>query len=317
MKILVTDDDRSSRMLLNAYLGRNGHTVVEATNGKEAVDAFERESPDLILMDVTMPVMTGYEAATIIKQKCGNRFVPIIFLTGLNDDDSLVKCVTSGGDDFLNKPLNGVLLGAKVEAMQRIRKMHQDLTAANQKLNELAIRDGLTGLFNRRYMDRGADLLWEEAVRQQQAFALLMLDIDNFKKYNDHYGHHIGDDCLRKVATTLNEAVLTASSQGIAKGAFATRYGGEEFAIIIPNASKQAYELIAKVIVTGVRNLAIPHEKNENWGTVTISIGGNRVDRATDKIVQLFRASDARLYQAKENGRNRAELYVDLNAQKI
>ncbi len=317
MKILVTDDDRSSRMLLNAYLKRSGHTIVEATNGKEAVDVFDHENPDLILMDVTMPVMTGYEAATIIKQKSGDRFVPIIFLTGLNDDDSLVKCVTSGGDDFLNKPFNGVLLGAKVEAMQRIRKMHQDLTAANQKLNELAIRDGLTGLFNRRHMDRQADLLWEEAVRHQQPFALLMLDIDNFKKYNDHYGHQVGDDCLQKVATVIDEAVQTASSQGIAKGAFAARYGGEEFAVVIPNASKQAYELIAKVIVTGVRNLAIPHEKNADWGIVTLSIGGERLGKATDKIVQLFRTSDARLYQAKENGRNRAELYVDLNAQKI
>lgn len=313
MKILITDDDRSSRMLLKAFLVRNGHIVVEATNGKEAIDVFERENPDLILMDVTMPVMTGYEATTIIKQKCGDRFVPIIFLTGLNDDDSLVKCVTSGGDDFLNKPINGVLLGAKVEAMQRIRKMHQDLTTANQKLNDLATRDGLTGLFNRRYMDRQSDMLWEDATRQQHPFAILLLDVDNFKKYNDHYSHQSGDGCLRQIATVMNDAVKTASTQGFAKGAFAARYGGEEFAVIIPNASKQAYDLIAKVIVSGVRDLAIPHEKNENWGVVTVSIGGERMDKATGKIVQPFRTADARLYHAKKNGRNRAELHVDLN----
>jgi diguanylate cyclase (GGDEF)-like protein len=308
MKILITDDDRSSRLILKSYLVRNGHIVVEATNGKEAIETFDRENPDLIMMDVTMPVMTGYEATTIIKQKCGNRFVPIIFLTGMSDDDSLAKCVTSGGDDFLNKPLNGVLLGAKVEAMQRILKMHQDLTAANQKLNELSIRDALTGLYNRRYMDKQADLLWAEASQQQQSFAMLMIDIDNFKKYNDHYGHQSGDDCLRKVAMAINEAVLTIRSQGIAKDAFVARYGGEEFTVIIPNVSKQALELIAKVMVTGVHNLDIPHEVNENWGVVTISVGGEWLDKATDKIVKLFRTSDARLYQAKKNGRNRAEL---------
>jgi CheY-like chemotaxis protein len=136
LKILVVDDDRSTRMLLKAFLSRSGHTIVEAANGEEAVDAFERENPELILMDVTMPVMTGYEAAVIIKQRCGNRFVPIIFLTGLNDDKSLAKCVESGGDDFLVKPFNSVLLGAKVTAMQRIRQLHQALEQYQQRTEQ-------------------------------------------------------------------------------------------------------------------------------------------------------------------------------------
>jgi CheY-like chemotaxis protein len=136
LKILVVDDDRSTRMLLKAFLSRSGHTIVEAANGEEAVDAFERENPELILMDVTMPVMTGYEAAVIIKQRCGNRFVPIIFLTGLNDDKSLAKCVESGGDDFLVKPFNSVLLGAKVTAMQRIRELHLALEQYQQRTEQ-------------------------------------------------------------------------------------------------------------------------------------------------------------------------------------
>ncbi len=136
LRILVVDDDRSTRMLLKAFLSRSGHSIIEAGDGKEAVEVFERETPDLILMDVTMPVMTGYEAASIIKQKCGTRFVPLIFLTGLNDDDSLAQCVQSGGDDFLVKPFNSVLLSAKIVAMQRIRQMQRELESYQKRTEE-------------------------------------------------------------------------------------------------------------------------------------------------------------------------------------
>ncbi len=136
LKILVADDDRSTRMLLKAFLNRSGHTIVEAGNGAEAIEVFERELPDLVLMDVTMPVMTGYEATAAIKQRCGTRFVPIIFLTGLNDDESLAKCVESGGDDFLVKPFNSLLLGAKIIAMQRIRDLHVELERYQQRTEQ-------------------------------------------------------------------------------------------------------------------------------------------------------------------------------------
>lgn len=136
LKILVVDDDRSTRMLLKAFLGRSGHAIVEAGNGEEAIEVFERENPDLILMDVTMPVMTGYEATTIIKQRCGSRFVPIIFLTGLNDDESLARCIASGGDDFLVKPFNSLLLAAKIVAMQRIRELHTELEHYQQRTEQ-------------------------------------------------------------------------------------------------------------------------------------------------------------------------------------
>lgn len=136
LKILVVDDDRSTRMLLKAFLGRGGHIVAEAGNGEEAIQVFEREAPDMILMDVTMPVMTGYEAATIIKQECSKRFVPIIFLTGLNDDESLARCVESGGDDFLVKPFNSVLLGSKITAMQRILHLYSQLELYQQRTEQ-------------------------------------------------------------------------------------------------------------------------------------------------------------------------------------
>lgn len=136
LKILVVDDDRSTRMLLKAFLAKAGHTTVEAANGQEAIQVFEEQQPNLILMDVNMPVMTGYEAASLIKSRVGNRFLPIIFLTGLNDDESLAKCVENGGDDFLVKPFNSVLLGAKIVAMQRIRGLHRELEQYQQHTEE-------------------------------------------------------------------------------------------------------------------------------------------------------------------------------------
>lgn len=127
LNILIVDDSRSIRMFLTHFLLEKGHSVTEATNGQEAIDAFSQYNPDLILMDVIMPVMTGYEAASIIKQNAGDHFVPIIFLTSLNDDESLVKCIDSGGDNFLTKPINLMLLGAMVNVMQRMIKMTGEL----------------------------------------------------------------------------------------------------------------------------------------------------------------------------------------------
>lgn len=127
LKILIVDDDRTSRVFLRMLLSKSGHAVVEAGDGSEAIEIYSREKPDLILMDVAMPVMNGYEAAVIIKQRSSNNFVPIIFLTGLNDEESLAKCVASGGDAFLSKPVNKVLLGAKINAMLRISRMTREL----------------------------------------------------------------------------------------------------------------------------------------------------------------------------------------------
>jgi serine phosphatase RsbU (regulator of sigma subunit) len=123
-------------MLLKAFLARSGHSIVEAGNGQEAIESFDRENPDLVLMDVTMPIMSGYEAASAIKQRSSKRFIPIIFLTGLDDDESLAKCVASGGDDFLVKPFNSVLLGAKINSMQRIQNLHAQLERYQQQTEQ-------------------------------------------------------------------------------------------------------------------------------------------------------------------------------------
>ena len=309
MKILLVDDARSVVMVMTARLASYGYEVVYAPNGKVAVELFASSAPDLVLMDIEMPLMNGFEATNRIRAFEATQqwaWTPIIFLTSSDTVENLTTAIEAGGDDFMSKFAPEPVLQAKMKAMSRIATLRSSLSAANKKLQDLASQDGLTGLCNRRSMDLRADQFWLEAVAHGKSFGLLMLDIDNFKKYNDHYGHQSGDDCLRSVAQAVDAAVRHADTQAQNAGAFAARYGGEEFAVIVPGGSAQSLDALAQRIVAAVSALAVAHEKNEAWGIVTISAGGAQLVVASGELVSLFRQADARLYQAKQQGRNRA-----------
>jgi diguanylate cyclase (GGDEF)-like protein len=311
MKILLVEDLRAVAAVMTARLNSFGHEVVHAENGQVAVEAFQNLAPDLILMDIEMPVMNGFEATNRIRAIEAMQqwsWTPIIFLTASDTVENLVTAIEAGGDDFMAKAVPENVLQAKMKAMARIATLRQRLTLANRKLELLASQDGLTGLSNRRNMDLRLDALWAAALKQGSPFGILMLDIDNFKKYNDHYGHMAGDDCLRDVAKALATTVDAVNHENLAREAFVARYGGEEFAIVLPHVSQPALTTIARAVVDAVSKLGIPHEKNADWGIVTISAGGVRLNAAHGKLATLFRAADALLYRAKQNGRNRAEL---------
>jgi diguanylate cyclase (GGDEF)-like protein len=191
-----------------------------------------------------------------------------------------------------------------MKAMSRIAALRRSLSETNQKLQDLASQDGLTGLCNRRSMDQRTDKIWADALAREQPFGLLMLDIDNFKKYNDHYGHQSGDDCLRSVAHAIDAATRHANALGVTDGAFAARYGGEEFSVVVPHAAPHTLASLAQSIVKAVHGLGVAHALNEAWGVVTLSIGGSVVNPAQGGVVSVFREADARLYQAKSQGRN-------------
>jgi diguanylate cyclase (GGDEF)-like protein len=310
MKILLVEDSRAVAALMAARLTTFGHEVSLAENGQVAFNVFCESPPDLVLMDIEMPVMNGFETAHQIRsfeamQKWA--WTPIIFLTATNTPENLVMAIEAGGDDFLSKGLSEDVLHAKMKAMARIAAIRQLLSIANLKLEEQASRDGLTGLFNRRWMDLNVDHAWEESLRKSTPFAILMVDVDNFKNYNDYYGHQVGDDCLRSVAQAIEEEVTGINAEGLTKDAFAARYGGEEFAVVIPGASSVAYERCATSIVESVRKLGVQHEQNGGWGIVTVSIGGCRREVSSGFVTTLFRDADAALYRAKKNGRNRIE----------
>jgi diguanylate cyclase (GGDEF)-like protein len=311
MKILLVEDTRAVAAVMEARLTSFGHEVTLAENGQVAFEKFSESPPDLVLMDIEMPVMNGFEATNRIRALEATQkwaWTPIIFLTAHDTPENLITAIEAGADDYLVKGLSEDVLHAKMKAMTRIAAMRQLLAIANLKLEQQANRDGLTGLFNRRWMDLNVDLAWAECVRKKTPFALLMLDVDNFKKYNDRYGHQAGDDCLRAVAHAVEAAVVGTNAEGLTKGAFAARYGGEEFAVVIPDASDTACEGCAACVVDAIRKLNIAHEQNAEWGIVTASIGGSRLPVAAGAAAALFREADAALYRAKGNGRNRYEL---------
>lgn len=311
MKILLVDDAKSVVKVMTARLSSYGHDVVHAENGSVGVEKFRNLSPDLVLMDVEMPVMNGFEATSRIRAVEAQRrwaWTPIIFLTSSDTVENLVTAIEAGGDDFMSKFVPEPVLQAKMKAMGRIAKLRQSLSSANQKLQALADRDGLTGLFNRRRLDLDVDHGWSEATAHAWPFGLLMIDIDNFKKYNDCYGHQAGDDCLRAVASAIERAVDQTRAEGLTDGAFAARYGGEEFTVVIPNATPGAMVATADRILQCVRALNTPHERNEAWHIVTLSLGGAQVASASGELASLFRTADARLYKAKQQGRNQAQL---------
>lgn len=297
-------------MVTRARLESFGHEVTHAIDGKTAIDCFQKERFDLILMDIEMPGMNGFETTTRIRALEGNEpwaWTPIIFVTATDTDTNLITAIEAGGDDFISKTVPEGVLQAKMKAMSRIASLRTRLALANGKLQDQANRDGLTGLFNRRAMDQQVDTHWERACNNGGSFGLLMIDVDNFKKYNDHYGHQSGDECLRAVAACLENTVNEANASKMAPGSFAARYGGEEFAVVIPDAAQGIHARIAEQLVQGVALLGIPHEKNAQYGVVTISVGAVCATQASGSVAQHFRLADSLLYKAKEGGRNRYE----------
>ena len=309
MKILLVEDARSVVQVMTHRLTGYGHSVVHAENGKVAVDLFAEVAPDLVLMDIEMPVMNGFEATNRIRSTEAQErwaWTPIIFLTSSDTVQNLVTAIEAGGDDFMSKFVPEPVLNAKMKAMARIAALRHSLSSANQKLQNLADHDGLTGLINRRSMDSRISDLWFEAVPNRLPLGLLMLDIDNFKKYNDQYGHHSGDDCLKAVASAVDTVVTQANATGLIQGAFVARYGGEEFVVVLPGVAQSVVLALAESLVQTVSQLQIAHTDNDGVGVVTISVGGAHLEHAKGDPMDLFRAADAQLYRAKSAGRNRA-----------
>lgn len=310
MKILLVDDSRVIAMVTTARLESFGHEVRHAINGQTAIDLFQAERFDLVLMDIEMPGMNGFETTTRIRALEGHEpwaWTPIIFVTATDSDTNLVTAIEAGGDDFISKSAPESVLQAKMKAMTRIAALRSRLALANGKLQDQANRDGLTGLLNRRAMDMRVDQCWEQAVQQGQPFSLLMIDVDNFKKFNDHYGHQAGDQCLRAVAARIEQLAEQIDQDQMAPGAFAARYGGEEFSLVIPDAAPGVHVGIAMALVEAIADLDIRHEWNAEWGRVTVSVGAACMAPAGGQVNQVFRQADELLYKAKESGRNRHE----------
>jgi diguanylate cyclase (GGDEF)-like protein len=306
MKVLLAEDSRSNQMLISAYIKDFGHDVVAVDNGVQALESFQRSRPDLVIMDVTMPEMDGIEATREIKTICeqNNDWVPIIFLSGLSDAKDILKGISVGGDDYLVKPVDPIVLNAKLTAMERIADMRHQLDAANRKLKLMTVKDGLTGIYNRRHFDEVLEKELKISRRSQAPVSLILCDIDHFKTYNDFYGHQQGDDCLCKVAQTIQAAVKRP-------GDLVARYGGEEFVAVLPDTTLEAAQLLAESVRKAVEVAILPHEKSTTADYVTLSLGVATLAATAEQSIeqqvhQLINEADQALYQAKSQGRNRA-----------
>ncbi|OUR94939.1 hypothetical protein A9Q81_14335 [Gammaproteobacteria bacterium 42_54_T18] len=309
MKVLVVEDNKSASMIVCRIITSMGHDTVHAESGEEAVSLFNEGQYDLILMDVEMPGINGFEATQLIRKASPDLWVPIIFLSANTADTYLTIGIEAGGDDYLSKPVKPAVLKAKIQAMSRIAQMQEqlaesnkNLARANEELQLLSCMDGLTSVVNRRGFDSQFEVEWRRTLREMTPLSVLMIDVDEFKGFNDHYGHLAGDDCLRVVAQALKGQLLRP-------GDMVARYGGEEFVILLPNTNIEGAVNVAKNIQKDLYSANVDYPHSSVSDRVTICMGiycTNQLDAnfdRSDNTVLLARADKA-LYKAKKSGRN-------------
>jgi diguanylate cyclase (GGDEF)-like protein len=294
--ILIIDDSVDSIRLLSAML-KDQAQILFATSGAAGIRIASQRQPDLILLDVTMPNMDGYEVCRALKSDPATQRCAVIFVTANSSSEGEIAALEAGAVDFICKPFNPPVVRARVQT-------HLRLQLHSETLSKLADRDGLTGLFNRRYFDEQLEREWLRHKRQKLPLGLAFIDIDFFKTYNDHYGHLQGDECLRNVAH-----VIAASTRR--PDEMVARYGGEEFIVILPYIGEKDVRSYAEWVCRRVREASIEHAYSPIAAVVTISVGATTVvptDALTSQILAAL-ADDA-LYQAKSAGRNCAHVLV-------
>ena len=289
--VLIVDDSPENITVLGALL-RQECTVRVATSGEKALQIVNSDHPpDLILLDVIMPGMDGYEVCNMIKANPATKNIPIIFITAKSGEDDEVKGFELGAVDYITKPFSPVVIKARV-------RTHLELKRYRDLLMNTSYFDGLTGIPNRRRFDEYFSSMWSFSVRESLPLSLIMIDIDNFKMYNDYYGHLEGDICLVKIAQALS-GILKRKSDLFA------RYGGEEFVCLLPDTDHDGALKIARDFQETVLSLQIRHAESAIKRYVTISQGVASIVPDTEiSQKSLIVNADEVLFKAKNSGRN-------------
>ncbi|WP_261841471.1 GGDEF domain-containing response regulator [Aliamphritea ceti] len=307
MQILVVDDTKLVRELLESIILDAGDTPFLASGAKEAKTILNTVDIDLILMDVEMPKVDGFTLTRQIRRHLGDNWIPIIFLTGKSDDQHLADAIDAGGDDYLTKPINPIVLGAKIRAMARIAQMKADLDEANHQLMKLTHIDPLTDVVNRRGLDESLQRAWKLHQREKTELCVLFIDIDQFKPYNDNYGHQRGDVCLKEFSAVLKGQLHRPAD-------LVARFGGEEFVILLPNTSLEGAEKISSDIINALAEAALEHAFSPIKPYITASIGISSSQFNGSTSQGLLSQADKALYFAKSNGRNRYATFAESEA---
>jgi len=323
MAIVIVDDTIFSLEVLKAFLVSAGYldiiTVQSATELYQLVDGYLEPGKveiDLILMDIVMPEIDGIEACRNVKKREWLVDVPVIMVTATTETDGLQLAFSAGAMDYIKKPLDRVELLARVRSALRLKnetfrrktreiellEVTRQLKAANERLENLSFLDGLTGIANRRRFDQGLLQESRRAQRENSPLSLIILDIDYFKAFNDTYGHLKGDDCLKRVASTLRQTLKRP-------GDFPARYGGEEFAVVLPNTDDIGTAIIAEELRAGIEGANIAHINSICADHVTMSLGVvTRFPGQADTPDDLILAADRALYRSKHGGRNQVNV---------
>ena len=289
--ILVVDDMTTTLLLLHDLL-KDTYEVKIAKSGTKALEILNAPNDiDLILLDVEMPDINGYEVCKILKNNEQTKNIPVIFVTARNSEEDEEYGLNLGAIDYITKPFNKTITKLRL-------KNYLELKMKNDMLEKLSMYDGLTNIRNRRFFDETFEKTFSEIKRDKKSLAVLMIDIDFFKPYNDNYGHGQGDETLRKVAKALEKTIKRASD-------FVARYGGEEFVILLKDINKDGVEAVANNLLNAIRELKITHEFSKIENYVTVSIGVSYYNSSSDITkLELLLKADETLYNVKNSGRN-------------
>jgi diguanylate cyclase (GGDEF)-like protein len=302
VKVLVADDDPGSLLVARAAVERSGHDCLAAADGDEAWALYLEHQPDVVVTDWMMPGMDGLALCRAIRARDADLYTYVVLLTSQGSRDDVLAGLEAGADDYVTKPLDPFVLHARLLVALRVTTLHADLAHYRKVLSQQARTDPLTGLYNRLKLSEDLEQLHARSLRYAEEYCVAMCDVDNFKSYNDIYGHQAGDLALRTVAAALLGAAR--KSDGV------YRYGGEEFLLVLPNQPQLGAKAFMQRALDRVRDLKIVHS-GDPLGQLTLSAGiaafnaGHRPDAET-----LLGEADAALYAAKAAGRNRVELAV-------
>ncbi|PXF32472.1 response regulator [Pokkaliibacter plantistimulans] len=290
LRLLIVDDQQVNIRVLHEIF-KQDYEVLMAMSGEQAISICRGQQPDLILLDVVMPGMSGHEVCKVLKADPATRNIPIIFVISHSEPAEEALGFDLGAVDFITKPINPVTVKARVRTHLEL-KLQQDL------LRSIALIDGLTGVANRSKFDDDLALTWRRCLRENTAMSLLILDVDYFKLFNDAYGHPAGDNCLRQVAQAMKKQLRRPSD-------LVARIGGEEFACILPFTDQEGAINRAEAMLDAVRELGIMHRDSAISDTVTVSIGtATLVPNEALSAEHLLNSADQALYKAKRQGRD-------------
>jgi len=306
-KILLVEDDRVQAQFVRDFLEKKGYEVLWAENGASAIKIAKTVPIDLILLDLILPDISGYEVCRWLRLNQDTKGIPIIMLTVKTNITDKVAGLEAGADDYLPKPFDEAELNARIYACLRTKALQDELKERNRQLEDLlhkleimAITDHLTEIYNRRHFEEILKREFARALRYNLHLSCLMCDIDHFKRINDTYGHAAGDTVLKETARLIASSIREIDIVG--------RWGGEEFAVLLTQAKKEDARKVAERIrreVEGHRFHALP--ENERV-TISIGVAGIPENGEIDNWEKLIKYADEALYRAKRNGRNRIEL---------